>query len=182
MTRTQEWLLLLTWLSGAASCTDASSTASRSSKDAAALVAELANAEYPLELSPTGRVRLAQGLYEAPAAQDAAAKFSVRLGKEHAIGDLDADGKPEVAVILVAQTGGTGTFSYVAVAQNRSSTTKPVASALLGDRVEVQSLNIRAGELTVKLRTRARGEPMTAAPTTSQTIEYVLHGDKLVAR
>jgi hypothetical protein len=152
------------------------------SGEAAKIYAALAEAEYPLELSPTGRVRLTHGRYETASAPGSAAKLDVRLGEDWARGDLNADHKPDAALILVTQAAGSGTFSYLAVAQNRGSTLEPVASVVLGDRVVVQSLSIAAGEVSVQLLTRAPGEPMTSAPRTPRTSTYVLRGDKLVAR
>ena len=152
------------------------------SDHAAELYAALAEADYPLELSPTGRVRLTHGSYEAPSAQGSAAKLDVRLGKDRASGDLNADDKPDAALILVVQTGGSGTFSYLAVAQTRGTTPEPVASVLLGDRIVIKSLSIDAGKVVVQLLTRAPGEPMTTTPKLPKTTRYSLSGDKLVAR
>lgn len=151
-------------------------------QDGAAVYAALAEEEYPLDLSPTGRVRLVHGSYEGASAPGSAAKLSVRLDKEWAVGDLNADGRSDAALILVAQSGGSGTFRYLALAANRGDVTKPMASVLLGDRVIVESVNIEKGEVVVHWLTRGPNQPMTAAPTTPKTNKYVLQGDKLIAR
>jgi len=160
---------------------DAAGRGAAPSAESVEIYAALAEAEYPLELSPTGRVRLTHGAYEASSAPRSAAKLAVRLGKDWARGDLNADAEPDAALILVAQTEGSGTFSYLAVAQSRAGRPEPVASVVLGDRVVVQSLRIEAGEVVVQLLTRAAGEPMTSAPKTPQTSKYVLRGGKLIA-
>jgi hypothetical protein len=161
---------------------DAAGTGAAPPQSAADIYAALAEAEYPLELSPTGRVRLTHGGYEAPSAPGSATKLVVRLGKDWASGDLNADDKPDAALILVAQPGGSGTFSYLAVAQSRGGTPEPVASVLLGDRIVVESVSIEKGEVVVRLLTHAPGEPLSTAPKTPKTSRYVLRGDKLVLR
>lgn len=157
-------------------------TGAAPSQSAAEIYAALAEAEYPLELSPTGRVRLTHGGYESASAPGSATKLGVRLGKVWASGDLNADDKPDAALILVAQAGGSGTFSYLTVALSRGGTPEPVASLLLGDRVVVESVSIEAGEVAVQLLTHAPGEALSTAPRTPKINRYVLRGDKLVLR
>lgn len=161
---------------------DAAGLGAAPSGNAAEMYATLGEAEYPLELSPTGRIRLTHGAYEASSAPGSGARLDVRLGKDWATGDLNADDKPDAALILIVQAGGSGTFSYLTVAQTRGSTPEPVASVLLGDRVTVERLSIEAGEVVVQWLTRASGEPMTTAPRIPKTAKYVLRGDKLLAR
>jgi hypothetical protein len=178
--------VLLTSCSPSDSAATSAASGAKLPENTDPMYAALAEAEYPLELSPTNRVRLTHGLYAGSSAPGSAAKLSVRLGKHWAKGDLNADGKPDGAVLLVAHAGGSGTFSYLAVALHRGTSIHPVASVPLGDRIEVDSLSIQGteqgGEVVVQLLTRNPGEPMTSAPSVAKSNRYMLQEGRLVAR
>jgi len=83
-------------------------------------------------------------------------------------------------VILVADHGGSGTFTYLALVINENGTAKPVASILLGDRIVVKSLAIQHGKVIVTLLTRKTDESMSTEPKLEVTRTFILQGDTLV--
>ena len=79
-------------------------------------------------------------------------------------GDLDGDGDPDEAMILVAQPGGSGTFYYAAVAMNDNGTYKGSNAILLGDRVAPQNVAVSNGMIIANYAERKPGEPFTTPP------------------
>src|SRR6266568_1003054 len=72
---------------------------------------DAANATYVIEKSS---ITLANGRAEAPVAPGSAAKAVTTLTQK-AVGDIDGDGRDDVAVVLVHEPGGSGSFTYVTV-------------------------------------------------------------------
>jgi len=66
-------------------------------------------------------------------------------------GDLDGDGKQEAAALLVAESGGTGDFLYLAVMALTESGARNSATAFLGNRVQVRRLSIADGQIQVDM-------------------------------
>jgi hypothetical protein len=142
---------------------------------AASIVPYLKSAEYPLDLSPTGSIRLENGLYEGPpAAPGSATKLTVRLGEMLASGDINGDGTEDTAMILRADPGGSGTFFYLAVVLNEQGKPRAAASVFIGDRIQVQSLHIERGMIKVAFLDHGPAQPLASPPTvqSEQTYEY----------
>lgn len=148
--------------------------------DISAFLQTLPNADYSIELTSSGKAQLKDGVYTEPAAPGSAAKITVQLGDERAVGDLNGDGAQDAAVTLVADSGGSGTFTYLAAVIDDQGTAKPSDSVLLGDRIIVTSLAVRSGSVVVNLLTRQPDEPMSAEPTLEETLTFALQGEKLV--
>lgn len=144
------------------------------------ILKDLPNIEYLIELASTGKAQLRDGDFEEPAAPDSATKTKIQLSKEQAVGDVNGDGLEDALVLLVADPGGSGTFTYLALVINDNGKPKPIASVLLGDRIIVKSLAIQDGQVVVKLLTRKPGEPMAAKPTIEVNRIFTLEGDRLV--
>jgi heat shock protein HslJ len=140
----------------------------------------LPNAEYPVDLTSTGKAQLKDGIFEEPAAPGSATKIKVQLGSQQAFGDVNGDGAQDAAVTLVVDPGGSGTFTYLALVINDQGTAKPIASVLLGDRISVKSLALQPGSVVVTMLTRSPDEPMSAEPTLEVTRTFMLQGDMLV--
>jgi len=136
---------------------------------AASIWAGLPNAEFPVDGLSTPAARLKDGVFEEPAAPGSASKNRVELRSERALGDLDGDGDEDAAVILLVSRGGSGTFVYLASVINEKDVPKASAAFLLGDRVTVTDMSIKAGTLSVGMLVRKPGEPMSAAPTVPMT-------------
>jgi heat shock protein HslJ len=140
----------------------------------------LPDADYPVEGTSTGKAQLKDGVFEESIAPGSASKISVQLGAQQAFGDLNGDGSQDAAVTLVVDSGGSGTFTYLAPVLNEQGTAVPVASTLLGDRIVVKSLVIQSGSVVVVILTRQADQPMSAEPTTEVTRTFQLRGKALI--
>jgi hypothetical protein len=98
----------------------------------------LSNACYK-GIEPEKEVCLKDGRSEGPPA--------VVLAPETATGDLDGDGAPETAVLLVKNPGDPLQETYLAVVARRGDRVTTVATALLGNQVRVQSLTVSGGKI-----------------------------------
>ncbi len=110
-------------------------------------------------------VTLHSGVAEEPAAPGSAAKATTRLLDQRATGDLDADGRPDVAALLSFSGGGSGTFYYVAALLNLGNGKGEATNViLLGDRVRLEAVRIEGGRIVVEMLDRKPGEPLAAPP------------------
>ena len=140
----------------------------------------LRNAEYPIDVVRSGKVQLKDGFFEETVVPGSAIKTRISLGKQQVTGDLNGDGAQDAAVTVVANLGGTGTFTYLAAVGNRDGAAEPIASVFLGDRIAVSSLVIESGKIHVTVLTRKPGEAMVARPTVEVKRKFKLQGDLLV--
>ena len=138
-----------------------------------------ANATFQIERD---RVTLTAGRAEREAAPGSATRIVTTLAEQRAVGDLDADGRPDVAVILVQQPGGSGTFVYVAALLNASGGTVATPAVLLGDRVRPTAVRIDGAAIVVEFLDRAPGDALAAAPSVPTTRRFAVQGGALVAR
>lgn len=103
-----------------------------------------------------GPVRLANGSWSA---EDEEGRQSLELGNPRARGDLDGDGREDVALILLGSGGGSGVFVDLAVVLDRNGVPVHAASAALGDRVQVNGLSIEGSDVIVDLTQQGPGDP-----------------------
>lgn len=145
------------------------------------LETSLANAEYPLAITQTGKAKLVNGVFEEQAAPNSSTVNKVTLLSEKtAWGDLNQDGETDAAVVLLSDAGGSGTFYYLSAVVNKAEQMLPTSTALLGDRVEVSAVSIDAeGGITVELLTRLESEPMSAAPSVATRVQFALDNNTL---
>jgi hypothetical protein len=140
----------------------------------------LLNAEYPIDLTSTGKAQLKDGVFEEESAPGSGTKTTVRLGDVQTTGDGNGDGVEDIATTLIADPGGSGTFIYLALVINKNGKATPAASVLLGDRVLVESLVIHTGSVIVMVLDRTPDEPMSAEPHVEVTRTFKLEGDQLI--
>jgi hypothetical protein len=131
----------------------------------------LANTTYPLELAPGGSARFTNG--EFASGQTRAMILEVR-----ARGLIDQDAAEDVALVIAASGGGSGTFHSLVTVLNRNGEPDPIAWAPLGDRVPVQSVEVFDGRIVVRLREHGPGEPL-CCPTVESTRTYELRNQSL---
>jgi len=138
----------------------------------------LKNAEYQgIYREP---VQLQDGTYEGePFVEGSASRPTVTFVEPYAAGDLDGDGQDDAVVLLVENSGGSGSFVYLAAVLNREGVPANVATQLLGDRAQVQSLAIAGGQVTLKLLTHGPDDAM-CCPTQEVEQTYELQGNTLV--
>lgn len=125
---------------------------------------------------------ITNGKLEREAAPGSATKIVTTVTDTQATGDLDGDGRPDTAVVLVNQPGGTGSFYYLAVLLNGSSGVSATPATLLGDRIAVTSLRLDGKTLVVDLLDHASGQPMAASPTVAVTKRFVVDAGALKAQ
>jgi hypothetical protein len=138
----------------------------------------LKNAEYQ-GIYPDA-VKLTEGQYEGqPFVEGGASRPTVVFTEPFALGDLDGDGVEDAAVLLVEDSGGSGSFVYLAAVLNRDGQPENVATTLLGDRAQVEELSIDSGQIGVKMLTHGPDDPM-CCPSQESQATYTLEGSELV--
>ena len=121
--------------------------------DPAPMPNELENATYRGFQIVKESVTLAGGRWEGePETAGSAARPQIVLARDfRLVGDLDADGADEAVVLLSESGGGTGHWDYVAVVDRQAGELRNIATALLGDRVQVRDARIEDGRILVDL-------------------------------
>ncbi len=98
-------------------------------------------------------VQLQDGRYQgAPFVTDGASRPTVTLIDNVFItGDLDGDGRQEAVVLLAENSGGSGNGLYLAIVAIRNGVASNVATALVGDRVQVRSIAIDGSAVVLEV-------------------------------
>src|SRR5258708_16431027 len=111
------------------------------------------------------QVTMSNGIFEEPAAPGSAAKTTTGVSEKVAVGELNGDGRPDAAAILVSSGGGSGTFYYVAAVLGAAIGTGDSTNAIqLGDRIVAASLRIEGGNIPVAIVDRPPAHPSTTPP------------------
>ncbi|MCK5665394.1 MAG: hypothetical protein KAI17_18025 [Thiotrichaceae bacterium] len=106
-----------------------------------------------------------------------AAVILTRVIHKPVYADLDDDKTKEAVTILMQQTGGTGTFYYLVVADDGD---KIIESYFLGDRIKIVSVKVVDNIIIVEYFERERGQPMASKPTVKVSKKFKLDGKKIV--
>lgn len=148
--------------------------ASSSAKDAALL----RNAKYQLGTPDTLEVvQLKDGKFERGTPSDPN-YASIQLTDFVASGDLNADGRNEIAALFAENYGGSGVFVYLAVFANENGTPTFIASTLVDDRPKLNSLSIKDNEIFLDSDIHGVDDPM-CCPTLHATRNYRLVDNQL---
>ena len=118
-------------------------------------------------------VTLENGLAEKPAAPGSASTVTTRILNDPVSGDLDGDGDEDAVVWLLQQTGGTGSFFYVAAAFRRNGGYQGTTAVLVGDRIAPQTLSITHRLVSAQYLDRETGAPMALAPAKDAAIYLI---------
>ncbi len=137
------------------------------------------DATYPIDNKP---VTLVNGLAEEAAAPGSATKIVTRFFGNEAPGDLNGDGKADVAFILTQNSGGSGTFYFVAAALQAENGYRGLNAILLGDRISPQSVAIENGVIVVKYLDRKPNESFVTQPSVTMSKSIQLTDGKLVEK
>lgn len=129
------------------------------------------DARYTLEGQ---EVLLVNGIAESQAAPDSASKNITRVWGKPKIADINGDGKLDAVVILVHNSGGSGTFYYAAAAIAEGNAFRGTKAVLLGDRIQPTKIEVTGPRATVHYLDHAPGEAFSVSPATlrQQTIIY----------
>jgi hypothetical protein len=109
----------------------------------------------------------------------AASKTVVQIFGEPVSGDLNKDGVPDAAVLLVQTTGGSGTFYYVAAALSHEGAFVGTQAAFIGDRITPRQMAIQHGVVIVDYADRRPGEAMAVSPSLEKSAYLVLRDGRL---
>ncbi len=133
------------------------------------------------EYSIGGRtIWLVDGVAEAAAAPGSAARVVTRYFGNEVRGDLNADGREDVAFLLTQETGGSGTYFYAVAALNLERGFVGSEGTLLGDRIAPQTAALRAdGVIVVTYADRGPSESFTTPPSVGKTIWLKLDPTRL---
>ncbi|HUM72221.1 MAG TPA: META domain-containing protein, partial [Chloroflexota bacterium] len=138
----------------------------------------LANATYLVEESAAGSVTLVNGEYREPIAEGSAAELVVTWTGDAATGTID--GQFAAASVIAVNTGGSGTFYYLALfTQDESGLLVNTAVTPLGDRVIVNSLDITRNTIVVDMVQGGADDPM-CCPTEHVEQVYALEENEVV--
>lgn len=142
------------------------------SNKAKALVFDPKNATYTIDGTT---VILNNGLSEISAAPGSASKIVTKYVGSESRGDLDKDGREDVAFVMSQDGGGSGTFYYVASLLNKE--TGPVSPAVVffGDRVKPVGTEIKDGIITVNFLDRIDNAPMSEEPSVQKSVSFSLN-------
>src|SRR5687768_10526052 len=81
-------------------------------------------------------VTLSAGEATGAPVEDSSTPTLTRIFDNPVVGDLDADGDLDMALLLARETGGSGTFFYLAAAlQNPDTTAQGTNALFIGDRI-----------------------------------------------
>lgn len=127
------------------------------------------------------KVILKKGKSKQKAVSGSKSRLTVRYIGINATGDLNSDGIEDVALILTKETGGSGTFYYVAAALSGNNKKQGTNAILLGDRIKVSKLEIKDGKVFVHYYDRKQGQSMVDEPTVKHSIKLRIEDGNLLA-
>jgi heat shock protein HslJ len=163
-------------LAGAAAAACLAACGGRGDEQASAQTAESSGAPRAdhknIAYSIAGEtVRLVDGAAETAAAPGSAARIVTRYFGNEVRGDLNADGREDVAFLLTQEPGGSGTFFYAAAALDLPSGLVGSQGLLIGDRIAPQTTQLRPdGTIAVNYADRAPGESFATPPSVARTM------------
>lgn len=140
-------------------------------------VLDVKNATYTIDGQA---VALVNGKLEQEIIPGSASKIITQYFGNEAKGDFNGDGKEDVAFLLTQNSGGSGTFFYVAALISTKDGYKGTNAILLGDRIAPQTTEFRNGEIIVNYADRGSNEPMTASPSIGVSKYFKISDNKLI--
>lgn len=127
------------------------------------------NISYSIE----GRnIKLNNGLAEEDIFPDSATKVKTLLWEDYKIGDIDSNGLEDKGIVLVQDSGGTGSFYYLSLALQDQDGYKSTNSVFLGDRIVPQNINLIKDFLVFNYMDRSTEEPMNISPNQAQSRNF----------
>lgn len=125
-------------------------------------------------------VTLINGSAEEEIVPDSASRIITKYFGNEVTGDFNDDGFSDVAFLLTQETGGSGTFYYIAVALGSESKCLGTNAIFLGDRIAPQTINFQNGEIIVNYVDRNPDEPMTEIPSLGISKYFKILNNQLI--
>lgn len=125
------------------------------------------NATYLIDEKP---VTLVGGKAEIASAPGSVSKNIVFNFGEPVYGDIDGDGDQDAVLLLVNETGGSGTFYYAILAVNVNGSYRGTDTILLGDRIAPQTYYFQGNKAIVNYADRPFGAPFTTQPSEEKSL------------
>jgi hypothetical protein len=119
-------------------------------------------------------VTLRDGVAERPAAPGSAAQNTVRIVGEPVMGDATGDGRPDAALLLENDPGGSGTFYYAVLAVDDDGSYRATNAVSLGDRIAPRGVEFTDGRFVYRYLERKPGEPLAVAPSVEKRTEITV--------
>lgn len=113
---------------------------------------------------------LRNGVAEVDEAPGSAAKNTLRVVGGPVSGAVNGDGKPDSALLLQNDPGGSGTFYYAVLAVNDGGGYHASNVLALGDRIVPKGIDFTDGRFVYRFLERKPGEPMAAEPTVEKKV------------
>jgi len=125
-------------------------------------------------------VCLTNGQAEVESAPDLASKIKTSIFGQPVYNDLDGNGNIDAVVFLSQNSGGSGTFYYVAAALNTNDTFRGTNAIFIGDRISPQNIVIQNGVIIANYAERKVDEAMTTPPSIGISKYITLKGNELI--
>ena len=109
-------------------------------------------------------IALVDGYAELPAAPGSSQKITTGVWGAPERADLNGDSREDAALILIQDSGGSGTFYFVVAAIREDDGYRGTSSVFLGDRIEPRTIGIVDNRISVKFLDRAPGEAFATPP------------------
>ena len=125
-------------------------------------------------------VELKDGVYEGPTFDaSGASRLRVALIEQLMVsGDMTGDGHDEAAVFLTASSSGSGRYTYLAIVTKSGYSYQNIATANLGDRIQIRALRFAGGTLILDFVT-AGPEDASCCPSMNMRNTYRLVNGEL---
>lgn len=143
----------------------------------AVLTAALGNVAYQNKFTTSGEAPLQDGVYSEEAAPDSATMTTVTLTDYIAYGEL-SNGQTGAVAVIATDAGGSGTFYDLAVVVPQDGQLTNVATTSLGDRIQINSVEIVDGNIVVDMVQAGPDDPL-CCPTQHVVNTYALEDDQL---
>jgi len=124
--------------------------------------------------------RLVDGKFEKQIVPGSASKIVVEVFDDMTRGDINNDGLDDAVVILRQETGGSGTFYYVAIAMNSINGYSGTSAIFIGDRIAPQTTEIRDGKIIVNYADRKPWESFSERPSVGKS-KYLSYKNGILA-